>query len=73
MAITNHERVGKPLELPCEVLAPSVERGLTRQPRLQIAEAARRYFGGDRTSGRKPVAEWNVAALFGQSVEPAAR
>ena len=28
------------------------------------AEAARRYFGDDRTVGKKPKARWDVAALL---------
>ena len=28
------------------------------------ADAARRYFGDDRTLGKKPITEWDVAALL---------
>jgi predicted AAA+ superfamily ATPase len=64
MAITNQERVGKAMELLRRGLAPFVEREFESQHQERAAEAARRYFGDDRTVGRKPVAEWDVAALL---------
>ena len=64
MAITNQERVGKAMELLRSGLAPFVEREFRSQHQAQAAEAARRYFGDDRTVGKKPVAEWDVAALL---------
>lgn len=64
MAISNQERVGKAMELLRAGLAPFVEREFKSQHHAQAAEAARRYFGDDRTVGKKPVAEWDVAALL---------
>src|SRR6202790_2991851 len=64
MAITNQERVGKAMELLRTGLAPFVEREFRSQHQAQAADAARRYFGDDRTVGKKPVAEWDVAALL---------
>ena len=64
MAITNQERVGKAMELLRVGLAPFVEREFKSQHEAQAAEAARRYFGDDRTIGKKPVLEWDVAALL---------
>src|SRR5512144_193655 len=64
MAISNQERVGKAMELLRVGLAPFVEREFKSQHQAQAAEAARRYFGDDRTVGKKPVAEWDVAALL---------
>lgn len=64
MAITNQERVGKAMELLRAGLAPFVEREFKSQHQAQAAEAARRYLGDDRTVGRKPLAEWDVAALL---------
>ena len=64
MAITNHERVGKAMELLRAGLAPFVEREFKSLHQAQAAEAARRYLGDDRTVGKKPVAEWDVAALL---------
>jgi predicted AAA+ superfamily ATPase len=64
MAITNQERVGKAMELLRAGLAPFVEREFKSLHQAQAADAARRYFGDDRTVGKKPVAEWDVAALL---------
>ena len=64
MAITNQERVGKAMELLRAGLAPFVDREFKSQHQAQAAEAARRYFVDDRTVGKKPVTEWDVAALL---------
>jgi len=64
MAITNQERVGKAMDLLRAGLAPFVEREFKSQHQMQAAEAARRYFGDDRTVGKKPIAEWDVPALL---------
>ena len=64
MAITNQERVGKAMELLRIGLAPFVEREFKSLHQAQATDAARRYFGDDRTVGRKPVADWDVAALL---------
>ena len=64
MAITNRERVGKAMDLLRTGLAPFVEREFKSRHQAQAAEAARRYFGDDRTGSKKPVAEWDVAALL---------
>jgi predicted AAA+ superfamily ATPase len=64
MATTNHERVGKALELLKSGLAPFVERELasTYQDRAE-AEAAR-LLGEDRLNAKRPVAEWDAAPLL---------
>jgi predicted AAA+ superfamily ATPase len=64
MAITNQERVGKAMELLRIGLAPFVEREFKSLHQALAADAARRYFGDDRTVGKKPVADWDVAALL---------
>jgi predicted AAA+ superfamily ATPase len=64
MAITNQERVGKAMELLRAGLAPFVERELKSVHRAQAAEVARRCLGEDRLNSRKPLAEWDVAALL---------
>lgn len=64
MAITNQERVGKAMELLRAGLAPFVEREFKSLYQAQALEVARRYFADDRTVGKKPVAEWDVAALL---------
>ena len=71
MALTNQERVGKAMELLRTGLAPFVAREFRSQHQAGADEEARRYFGdppagqaGDRTVAKKPVAEWDVAALL---------
>jgi len=64
MAMTNQDRVGKAMEMLRAGIAPFVEREFKSQHQAQAAEAARRYFGDDRTVGKKPVAEWDAAALL---------
>ncbi len=64
MAITNQERVGKAMELLRSGLAPFVAREFKSLHNEQADEAARRYFGDDRTVGKKSVAELDVAALL---------
>jgi len=64
MAITNQERIGKAMELLRQGLAPFVEREFKSLHQAQAAEAARRYVADDRTVGRKPLADWDVAALL---------
>jgi len=64
MAITNQEHVGKVMDLLRAGLAPFVEREFKSSYQTKAGEEARRYFGDDRTVGKKPVAEWDVAALL---------
>ena len=64
MAITNQERVGKAMELLRIGLAPFVEREFKSLHQAQAIDVARRYFGDDRAIGKKPVADWDVAALL---------
>src|SRR5688572_4379416 len=64
MAMTNQDRVGKAMDLLRAGLAPFVDREFKNQHKAQAAEIARRYSGDDRTVGKKPVAEWDVAALL---------
>src|ERR1039458_5455376 len=64
MAITNPERVGKAMELLRTGLAPFVEREFTNLHLAKAADEARRYLGDDRTVAKKPLADWDVAALL---------
>lgn len=64
MAITNQERVGKAMELLRVGLAPFVDREFKNVHKAQATEAARRYLDDDRTVGKKPVTDWDVAALL---------
>jgi len=64
MAISNQDRVGKAMELLRAGLAPFVAREFESLHQERAAEAARRYFGDDRTIGKKPLADWDAAALL---------
>ncbi len=65
MAITNHERVGKALELLKAGLGPFVEReikGAIESRRLDGYQM--RDYAADPALANKPVPEWDVAALL---------
>ncbi|MEO7733433.1 MAG: Swt1 family HEPN domain-containing protein, partial [Kofleriaceae bacterium] len=64
MAITNQERVGKAMELLRQGLAPFAEREFKNLHKAQAGVEALRYMGEDRVAGKKPLAEWDVAALL---------
>ena len=65
MAATNHERVGKALELLKAGLGPFVERELQRAVRARrVGAAALRPFVDDPNVGERPVPDWDVAALL---------
>jgi len=64
MAMTNHERVGKGLELLRAGLAPFVEREFRAAYGPQAAAEATRFLGEDRLNAKRPLAEWDVAALL---------
>ena len=64
MAATNHERVGKAMELLREGLAPFVERevGVKMEAGAVRREAVRRF--ADQRLANKPIGEWDVAGLL---------
>jgi predicted AAA+ superfamily ATPase len=64
MAITNQERIGKAMELLRQGLAPFVEREFDSFSKSRGASEASRYVGEDRINGKKPILEWDVAALL---------
>ena len=64
MAITNHERVGKALELLKSGLGPFVEREFKNTYKDRAAAEASRFLGEDRLNAKKPIAEWDAAALL---------
>lgn len=64
MAITNHERVGKALELLKEGLHPFIEREFTNIHAAQALEMARKFVGEDRLLVNRPFAEWDAAPLL---------
>ncbi len=64
MAITNHERVGKAMELLKEGLHPFIEREFTNVHAAQALEVARRMVGEDRLLVNRPFAQWDAAPLL---------
>lgn len=64
MAITNQERVGKAMELLRQGLAPFVEREFEGLNKGKSATEVLRYVGDDRTAAKRPLLEWDVAALL---------
>jgi predicted AAA+ superfamily ATPase len=64
MAISNHERVGKALELLKAGLGPFVERELNNAFKERAQAQAAIYLGEDRLQARKPVTQWDAAALL---------
>ncbi len=64
MAITNHERVGKTLELLKDGLSPFVERELTNVYKNRALAEAIRFVGDDRLLANQPLKDWDSAALL---------
>lgn len=64
MAVTNHERVGKALELLKNGLGPFVQREITNTYKERAATEVSRFIGDDRLNAGKPIAEWDVALLL---------
>src|SRR5436309_13243913 len=64
MAITNHERVGKALELLKSGLAPFVEREFQSQYKQQSLAEARQFAASERLDTSKAITTWDVAALL---------
>src|SRR5208283_1088124 len=64
MAITNHERVGKAMELLKGGLAPFIEREFKNTFQSGAQEQARAILGDDRINSAKPMASWDAAALL---------
>src|SRR5271165_1426517 len=64
MAINNHERVGKAMELLKQGLAPFVDREFKNAYKDRALGEARRYFGDDRKLTDKGIGEWDAAGLL---------
>ena len=65
MAITNHDRVGKALELLKAGLAPVVEREVQAAVKAgSVRMDAIRRFADDPMLGQKPIAQWDVAGVL---------
>jgi len=64
MAITNHERVGKAMELLKDGLGSFVERELKNAYKDKAASQALRYVGDDKLLAKKALTDWDAAALL---------
>src|SRR5258708_9398534 len=64
MAINNHERVGKAMELVKAGVGPFVERELKSAYQEKALAQALTLLGEDRLNAKKPITEWDVAALL---------
>ncbi len=64
MALTNHERVGKALELLKGGLGPFVEREFKSTYGTRATAEAARFMGEDRLNANRAIAGWDVAALL---------
>jgi len=64
VAITNHERVGKALELLKDGLGPFVEREIKNVYQAYALDEAVRLMGEDRINAKKKISEWDASALL---------
>ncbi|NMB74747.1 MAG: ATP-binding protein [Myxococcales bacterium] len=64
MAMTNHDRVGKALELLRDGLAPYAEREFESLYPSKAQAEAQRFMGEERPAAKKPVAKWDAGALL---------
>ena len=64
MAITNHERVGKSMDLLKQGLGPFVEREFKDFYKDKAAAEAIRYLGEDRLLAKKAITDWDTAGLL---------
>ena len=64
MAITNHERVGKAMEILKQGLGSFVEREFKNTYKDKALVEATRYVGEDRLLGKKAIGEWDAAGLL---------
>ena len=64
MAITNHERVAKGLEVLKQGLGSFAEREWKNAYKDQARAQTARFMGEDRLLADKPIAQWDAAALL---------
>jgi len=64
MAINNHERVGKAMELVKAGVGPFVEREFKSAYQEKALPQALSLLGEDRLNAKKPITEWDVGALL---------
>ena len=64
MAITNHERVGKAMDLLKAGLTPFVEREFKNLYQGQALVEAQRFIASERLDANRPFTAWDVAVLL---------
>ena len=64
MAVTNHERVGKAMDILKQGLGPFVEREFKSTYKDRAHAEATRYMGEDRLLAKKAIGEWDAAGLL---------
>ena len=64
MAITNHERVGKAMDLLKAGLTPFVEREFKNLYKGQALVEAQRFIASERLDANRPFTAWDVAVLL---------
>src|SRR5262249_51880489 len=64
MAISNHERVGKALDLLKAGLGPFAEREFANAYQAKAQAQAALFLGEDRLLANKPVTQWDASALL---------
>src|SRR6266436_4866812 len=64
MAINNHERVGKAMEILKQGLGPFIEREFKNLYKDQALSETTRYLGDDRQLSKKGINEWDAAGLL---------
>jgi hypothetical protein len=64
MAVTNHERVGKAMELLKSGLGAFVEREFKNVYKDRASGEASRFMGEDRLNAKRQIADLDVAALL---------
>jgi len=64
MAITNHERVGKALDLLKAGLGPFIERELKNVFKDGTSTRIEKFIGDDRLNAKKPITEWDPSVLL---------
>ena len=65
MAITNQDRVGKAMDLLRQGLAPFFDREVQEKVRIGAVNMDTvRRFSEDPTLAKKPISDWDIAALL---------
>lgn len=64
MALSNHERVGKAVDLLKAGLAPFIEREFSNTYKDKTLAEARRIMGDDRLLAKKQLPDWDATALL---------